>query len=171
MISWCFSYMHPKASELTHLNVYRADAASVKVRAGRAGIPDEIDEHLHAPCHGPGRLMTMRRAIRCPRSVILGAAVLAVWSSSVPAQDIERGRQFSLRACSVCHQVSPRLPAGVPPAPPFASIAASKQFRAKHAKLLWEAHGTMPNFSLTADEAADVAAYIGSLAKTGPVRK
>jgi mono/diheme cytochrome c family protein len=115
--------------------------------------------------------MTMCKAISHPRSVTVIAAVLTVWSSSAPAADVDRGRQFAHRVCSVCHQVSPRLGAGVPPAPPFASIAKSKQFRAKRAKLLWEAHGTMPNLALTADEAEDVAAYIGSLASQRPVRK
>lgn len=113
----------------------------------------------------------MPHEIRRPHSLILVAAVLAMSSSSAPAADVEQGRQFANRVCSVCHQVSPGGAAGVPPAPPFASIARSKQFRAKRAKLLWEAHGTMPNLALTADEAANVAAYIGSLAKPHPVRR
>ena len=113
----------------------------------------------------------MRNGIRRPRSAMLIAAALALWSASAQAADVARGRQFANRVCSVCHQVAPGMGAGVPPAPPFATIARSSQFRAKRAKLLWEAHGTMPNLALTADEAADVAAYIGSLAKPHPARR
>ncbi len=87
----------------------------------------------------------MCKAIWRLRSVIVIAAVLVVWTSSAFAASRERGRNLAHRVCSVCHQVAPSLPAGVPPAPGFASIANSKQFRAKRAKLLWEAHGTMPN--------------------------
>src|SRR6476646_7932656 len=103
----------------------------------------------------------MRSGIRHPRSTMLMAAVLAIWSASAQAADVARGRQFANRVCSVCHQIAPGAGPGVAPAPPFATIARSKQFRAKRAKLLWEAHGAMPNLALTADEAADVAAYIG----------
>lgn len=113
----------------------------------------------------------MCKAIWRLRSVIVIAAVLVVWTSSAFAASRERGRNLAHRVCSVCHQVAPHLPAGVPPAPAFASIANSKQFHAKRAKLLWEAHGTMPNLALTADEAADLAAYIQSLARSHPVRQ
>ena len=113
----------------------------------------------------------MREGSAFPRSVILIVVMLAGCTSTASAADVERGRQFANRVCSVCHQISPSRGPGVPPAPPFASIAKSKQFRAKQAKFLWEAHGTMPNLALTADEAADVAAYIGSLAQQGPVRR
>jgi len=106
-----------------------------------------------------------------PRLVTVAAAMFAVWTSSALAADAERGRQLAYRACSDCHQVSPKFPAGIPPAPAFALIAKSKQFRAKQERLLWEKHGSMPNFALTADEAADVAAYIRSLANQRPVRK
>ena len=100
-------------------------------------------------------------------SLVAGVAglVLMACSTSTFAADAERGKQLARRLCSVCHVVRVGQSAGVPPAPPFRSIAKSPQFRAKRAKLLWEAHGTMPNFALTGDEAEDVAAYIRSLAK------
>jgi mono/diheme cytochrome c family protein len=91
--------------------------------------------------------------------------VLTVCGTSAFAANVERGKQLARRLCSVCHVVLAGQSAGVPPAPAFRSIAKSRQFRAKGAKLLWEAHGTMPNFALTSDEADDVAAYIRSLAK------
>jgi mono/diheme cytochrome c family protein len=125
-----------------------------------------------APLSQPlGELITMCKTSDGSRLVTVAAAVFAVWTSSALAADAERGRKFAHRACSDCHQVSPKFPAGIPPAPAFALIAKSKQFRAKQERLLWEKHGSMPNFALTADEAADVAAYIKSLANQRPVRK
>jgi len=99
---------------------------------------------------------------------VMAAAVatgLVVFSAAGHAADAERGRQFARRVCSVCHVVFAGQRPGVPPAPSFRTIAKSPQFRAKRAKWLWEAHGTMPNFALTADEAEDVAAYIRTLAR------
>jgi mono/diheme cytochrome c family protein len=116
-------------------------------------------------------------AISRPRSVTVIAAVLAVWTSSALAIDVERdrnverGRKFAYRVCSLCHQVSPNMPPGVPPAPAFASIAKSKQFRAKQATFLMERHATMPHLALDPDDAGDLAAYIRSLARPHPARK
>ena len=95
----------------------------------------------------------------------VAALALLVCGTSTFAANVEHGRQFARRVCSVCHVVSAGQRSGVPPAPSFRSIARSAQFRTKGAQLLWEKHGTMPNFALTADEADDVAAYIRSLAK------
>jgi mono/diheme cytochrome c family protein len=97
--------------------------------------------------------------------ITVAGLVLTVCGSSAFAASVARGKQLARRLCSVCHVVDAGQSAGVPPAPAFRSIAKSRQFRAKGAKLLWEAHGTMPNFALTGDEADDVAAYIRSLAK------
>jgi mono/diheme cytochrome c family protein len=113
----------------------------------------------------------MCKTISRPRSVTVIAAVLAVWTSSALAADVERGRKYAYRVCSICHQVSPNMPPGVPPAPAFASIAKSKQFRAKQATVLLEAHATMPHLALDPDDAADLAAYIRSLARRHPARK
>ena len=90
---------------------------------------------------------------------------LVVCGTSTFAASAERGKQLARRLCSVCHIVRAGQSPGVAPAPTFRSIARSSQFRAKGAKLLWEVHGTMPNFALTGEEADDVAAYIRSLAK------
>jgi mono/diheme cytochrome c family protein len=95
----------------------------------------------------------------------IAGLVLMVCGTSTFAAGVETGRQLARRSCSVCHVVLAGQKPGVPPAPSFRSIAKSPQFRAKGAKLLWEVHGTMPNFALTGEEADDVAAYIRSLAK------
>jgi hypothetical protein len=51
-------------------------------------------------------------------------------------------------------------------APPFATVAARPDFDAgKLAIFLLDPHPKMPDMSLTRSEAADLAAYIGSLKK------
>jgi mono/diheme cytochrome c family protein len=102
---------------------------------------------------------------RSPLPIAVAALALLVCDTSAFAANAERGRQFARRVCSVCHVVSAGQRQGVPPAPSFRSIAKSPQFRTKGAQLMWEKHGTMPNFALTADESEDVAAYIRSLAR------
>jgi mono/diheme cytochrome c family protein len=101
------------------------------------------------------------------RYLLAAVAALAFMVCGTPgsAADAGRGRQLAGRVCSVCHVVTAGQQPGVPNAPSFQSIARSPQFRAKRAKLLWEKHGTMPNFALTAEEAEDVTAYIRSLAR------
>jgi hypothetical protein len=52
------------------------------------------------------------------------------------------------------------------PAPPFATIATRSDFTPeKVAFFLLDPHPKMPNFPLSRSEAADIAAYIGSLRK------
>lgn len=102
---------------------------------------------------------------RYPLRTVIAALSLLVCGTSALAESAERGRQFARRVCSVCHVVFAGQRPGVPPAPSFRSIAKSAQFRTKGTRLLWEKHGTMPNFALTAEEADDVAAYIRSLNK------
>jgi mono/diheme cytochrome c family protein len=113
-----------------------------------------------------GRSIAMSEVVkRYSLLATVASLVLMVCSTSTFAAGVERGKQFARRSCSVCHVVVAGQSPGVPPAPPFRSIAKSPQFRAKGAKLLWEVHGTMPNFALTGEEADDVAAYFRSLAK------
>lgn len=100
-----------------------------------------------------------------PSRATVAVLALMVCSASAFAADVERGRQFARRVCTVCHVVFVGQGPGVPPAPSFMSIAKSPQFRTKGAKLLLEKHGTMPNLALTGDEVDDVTAYIRSLAK------
>jgi len=95
----------------------------------------------------------------------VAALALMACSASGFAADVERGRQLARRLCSVCHIVSAGQRSGAMNAPSFRSIAKSRQFREKRAKLLFEEHQTMPNFAMTNDEADDLAAYIRSLAR------
>ena len=65
-----------------------------------------------------------------------------------------------------CHIVAPDQTRGADNAPPFASIATQPGFSAdKVAKFLMDPHPKMPDMQLGRSEAADLGAYIASLAK------
>ena len=81
--------------------------------------------------------------------------------------DADNGSRLAHRWCEVCHVVSPtQRRATTDQAPPFATIARTPGFNApKIALFLLDPHPKMPDMSLTRTEAADLAAYIGSLAR------
>ena len=94
----------------------------------------------------------------------LAAAVLD--SSAAVAADADHGRQLARRWCISCHVVASNQRQSTTEAPPFATIARRPDFDANRVALfLLNPHPKMPNMSLTRIEAADLAAYIGSLAK------
>jgi mono/diheme cytochrome c family protein len=81
------------------------------------------------------------------------------------AADADNGSRLAHRWCEACHVVTPtqRRPT-TDQAPPFATIANRPDFdAAKIALFLLDPHPKMPDMSLTRMEAADLAAYIGSL--------
>jgi mono/diheme cytochrome c family protein len=83
------------------------------------------------------------------------------------AADVANGSRLAHRWCEACHVIAPaQSRSSTDQAPPFATIAARPDFDAgKIAMFLMDPHGKMPDMSLTRVEAADLAAYIGSLAK------
>jgi mono/diheme cytochrome c family protein len=83
------------------------------------------------------------------------------------AADAANGSRLAHRWCEACHVVAPtQSRSSVDAAPPFPTIAARPDFdTAKLALFLLDPHPKMPDMSLTRAEAADLAAYIGSLAK------
>jgi mono/diheme cytochrome c family protein len=94
----------------------------------------------------------------------LTAAVLD--NSASIAADISHGRQLARRWCISCHLVVSNQRQATTEAPPFATIARRPDFDANRvATFLLNPHPKMPNMSLTRVEAADLAAYIGSLAR------
>jgi mono/diheme cytochrome c family protein len=81
------------------------------------------------------------------------------------AADSDNGKRLAERWCQACHVVAAGRRPSTDAAPPFASIAARPDFdAAKVALFLLDPHPKMPDMSLTRTEAADLAAYIGSLA-------
>jgi cytochrome c len=83
----------------------------------------------------------------------------------VNAADADNGSRIAHRWCEACHVVTPtQRRATTDQAPPFATIARRPGFTsARVALFLLDPHPKMPDMSLTRTEAADLAAFIGSL--------
>jgi len=82
------------------------------------------------------------------------------------AADADNGKRLAERWCAACHVVAPDQKAANTDAPPFETIAKTFGFNAeKLVFFLLEPHPKMPNMALTRNEANDIAAYIGRLAK------
>lgn len=98
----------------------------------------------------------------------LAAAGLAisVSQSAVLAADIAHGKAIAERWCASCHLVAPEQRQANTDAMPFATVAHDPHFDAgRLAFFLLDPHPKMPDMSLARVEAADLAAYIGSLAR------
>ena len=98
-----------------------------------------------------------------PLAVALSAALSN--AAAAPA-DAAHGEQLAKRWCAACHIVSPDQMRGADNVPAFATIAKAPGFSAdKTAKFLMDPHPKMPDMQLGRGEAADLAAYILSLAQ------
>jgi mono/diheme cytochrome c family protein len=97
---------------------------------------------------------------------VLVVAAAAVSGSLATAADADHGSDLAKRWCAACHVVNPDQKQASTDAPPFAAIASKSDFSPeKIAFFLLDPHPKMPNFPLSRSEAADLAAYIGSLRK------
>jgi mono/diheme cytochrome c family protein len=99
---------------------------------------------------------------------ILALLMAAAVVDSAPsfAADVNHGRQVARRWCISCHLVVANQRQTTTEAPPFATIARKPDFDVNRlTAFLLEPYPRMPNMSLTRAEAADLAAYIGSLRK------
>ena len=95
-------------------------------------------------------------------------AVAAAWLGGPPAMaaDADHGAELAKRWCATCHLVEPGQKQAHADVPSFAEIARKSDFTPeKIAFFLLDPHPKMPNFPLSRNEAADLAAYIGSLRK------
>ena len=82
------------------------------------------------------------------------------------AADAAHGEQLARRWCAPCHVVAGDQREPTSEAPPFATVGRKPNFTASQLALfLLDPHPKMPTMSLTRIEAADLAAYIESLAK------
>ena len=92
--------------------------------------------------------------------------VTGLGPSALLAADIGHGKTLAERWCASCHLVAPEQRQASTDATPFATVAQDPYFdAARLAYFLLEPHPKMPNMALTRVEAADLAAFIGSLAK------
>jgi mono/diheme cytochrome c family protein len=105
--------------------------------------------------------------VKKAHAVVALLAIAAVTDGyTAPAANIGRGEQLARQWCASCHVVAADQQQTTTEAPPFATIARRPDFDVNRlAFFLLEPHPKMPNMSLSRSEAADIAAYIASLAK------
>jgi len=104
--------------------------------------------------------------MRLTKIFVLTVAATAYARSQVLAADADHGGDLARRWCAACHLVEGAQKQASADVPSFAAIARKPDFTAeKVAFFLLDPHPKMPNFPLSRNEAADIAAYIGSLAK------
>ena len=93
-------------------------------------------------------------------------AGMAFGASQTLAADADHGADIARRWCAACHLVDSAQKQASTDVPSFAMIAQKSDFTPeKVAFFLLDPHPKMPNFPLSRSEAADIAAYIGSLRK------
>ena len=98
--------------------------------------------------------------------VLVSAAATAYALSQALAADADHGRDLARRWCASCHLVEGAQKQASADVPSFATVAGKFDFTPeKVAFFLLDPHPKMPNFPLSRNEAADIAAYIGSLRK------
>jgi len=97
-------------------------------------------------------------------SFVLLFVAANVQHSGALAADAQHGKALAEVWCASCHLVAPEQRQASADVPSFASIGGQADFNAARlAFFLLDPHPKMPNLSLTRAEAADLAAYIGSL--------
>lgn len=98
------------------------------------------------------------------RSWVVLAATVSLSASSARAADADHGADLAKRWCASCHVVANGQTQASADVPSFASVARKPDFSPERlAFFLLDPHPKMPNFPLSRTEAADIAAYIGSL--------
>jgi mono/diheme cytochrome c family protein len=106
----------------------------------------------------------MRIALGSIRLFII--ATVGLSGSALSAADANHGADLAKRWCAACHLVDGSQTQASADVAPFATIARQSDFTPeKVAFFLLDPHPKMPNFPLSRNEAADIAAYIGSLRK------
>ncbi len=96
----------------------------------------------------------------------VAAAIAVLGLPAAMAADPDHGGDLAKRWCAACHVVAADQKQASADVPPFAAIAAKSDFTPeKLAFFLLDPHPKMPNFPLSRNEAADLAAYIASLRK------
>jgi mono/diheme cytochrome c family protein len=99
-------------------------------------------------------------------SAMLVLVATTVGSMAANAADANHGRTLARRWCATCHVVAANQQRVTGEAPPFSVIAKRPDFNTTRlTNFLLDPHPKMPNMSLTRTEAADLAAYIATLAR------
>ena len=100
------------------------------------------------------------------RGVALRGAAFGVLAAAMAqpalAADASNGARLAMRWCAACHVVANDQREANADAPPFEEIA--KRFSEPGlTTFLLDPHAKMPDMNLTRFEAADIAAYVGTL--------
>jgi len=104
----------------------------------------------------------MRLAYGCFKAFAF--TVLGLTGPTAFAADATHGAELAQRWCATCHLVANNQKQASADVPTFTMIARKTDFTPdKVAFFLLDPHPKMPNFPLSRSEAADIAAYIGSL--------
>jgi mono/diheme cytochrome c family protein len=97
-------------------------------------------------------------------SLVASILVAAFVPSLAAAADVQHGKDLAQRWCAECHLVASDQARASADVATFAAVARRRDLTASQlAFFLLDPHPKMPNVSLTRVEAADLAAYIGSL--------
>ena len=108
------------------------------------------------------RLLYMKRTM-----ILIALMATAFNGFPAAAADPASGTRVSERWCASCHVVSSDQRQAGAAAPTFSSIGRRPGFDpGRLAWFLLDPHPIMPNMSLTRTEAADIAAYIETLARS-----
>ncbi len=104
--------------------------------------------------------------MRLAKTHVLIIAAASFGAFQAKAADADHGGDLARRWCAACHLVDSAQKQASADVPSFAAIAQRSDFTPeKLAFFLLDPHPKMPNFPLSRSEAADLAAYIGSLRK------
>ncbi|WP_202801832.1 cytochrome c [Rhodovulum sp. PH10] len=113
------------------------------------------------PFRRPGRAVPVFCRVLPLVAMLAGGTSLAAAAEA----DAEHGALLARRWCAPCHVVAADQVQPTSEAAPFASIASRKGFDAGDLALfLLDPHPKMPSMNLTRAEAADLAAYVKTLA-------
>ncbi|MGJ4888068.1 c-type cytochrome [Bradyrhizobium sp. HKCCYLR20261] len=97
---------------------------------------------------------------------VMAIAVATAVTTSARAADADHGADLARRWCASCHLIEGTQKQASADVPSFAQIAQKADFTPeKVAFFLLDPHPKMPSFPLNRLEAADIAAYIGTLRK------
>jgi mono/diheme cytochrome c family protein len=109
----------------------------------------------------------MRGDFRQILALVAGMALGAIFDAAAAlAADADHGRDLARRWCAACHIVDAEQKQASADVPPFATVANRQDFSTeKITSFLLEPHPKMPNYPLSRNEAADIAAYIATLRK------
>jgi len=100
------------------------------------------------------------------RTDLSGSSALAQELLRTSPADVQHGATIARRWCSSCHVVASNQRQVTGEAPPFEAVARRPGFdQNRLAYFLLDPHPKMPDMGLSRTDAADLAAYIGSLGK------